>query len=216
MIEHLTLRGGNVDYVDIINLKNERDAPWETETHIAMYFVRVERAVSKLEKAEVESDQIELAAQALYQVKQSEMMSNALLTWDAKAEADKTWPNLKEHFIKAYADRRKHEEIKTKQHFHIANQTKEDLETEYTNATNEIIQNMMGPILQQMADQSQQNSEILQELKAIKTNNENSGGGGKGNKKNASIVASHVIREVTASAGNLTKTRTPAQPIGNR
>ena len=67
-----------------------------------------------------------------------------------------------------------------------------------------------------MADQSQQNSEILQELKAIKTNNENSGGGGKGNKKNASIVASHVIREVTASAGNLTKTRTPAQPIGNR
>lgn len=186
MIEHLILRGGAVDYVDIVELKTERDAPWEAETHIAMYFVRVERAVAKLEKAEVESDQIELAAQALYQIKQSGMMSNALLTWDAKSDADQTWPNLKEHFIKAYADRRKHEEIETKQHFHSASQAKEakeDLEAEYANATNEIIQNMMGPILQQMADQSKQNTEILQELKTIKTSNGNGGGGGNGGKK---------------------------------
>ena len=110
------------------------------------------------------------------------MMEHALRKWDDKDEADKTWANCKEHFIKAYADRHKHGDIEAKQHFSSANQA-EELESEYANATSELIQSMVGPILQQLATQSQQNTELLQALKESQSNKGSGGGNGGGTKK---------------------------------
>ncbi len=60
------------------------------------------------------------------------------------------------------------------------------MEAEYMNATSKIIQTMIGPILKQMAEQSQQNQQILRML-ANKPNTSTGGGTGGGGGGGATI-----------------------------
>ena len=106
MLEHLENRGGDIDYIDIQEMRKERDAPWNTNEHIVTYFSGVQRAVKRLTKAGVTSDEIELLANALYSIKQSGEMEYALQEWDKKAKADRTWEKAKTYFSKEYANRK--------------------------------------------------------------------------------------------------------------
>ncbi len=48
MLKHLDLRGGDLDFIKIMDLKRERDAPWDHEEHITTYFSHIKQAVTRL------------------------------------------------------------------------------------------------------------------------------------------------------------------------
>ena len=79
IIEHLESRGGKMDFIDTNEIKQERDAPWDTNEHVVTYFNRVTQAVKQLERAKIRTDEIELLNQALYTFKQSEELDQALV-----------------------------------------------------------------------------------------------------------------------------------------
>ena len=114
MLEHLESRGGKMDFIDTNEIKQERDAPWDTNEHVVTYFNRVTQAVKQLERAKIRTDEIELLNQALYTFKQSGELEQALVNWDAKDEAGQTWKKAKEHFTKEFSDRRKYQAVEDK------------------------------------------------------------------------------------------------------
>ncbi len=68
------------------------------------YFSSTQRAVKRLKKAGVTSDETELLANALYSIKESGEMEYALQEWDKKAKTDQTWANAKTYFSKEYTN----------------------------------------------------------------------------------------------------------------
>ena len=90
MLQHLKDQGGDIDCIDIQEIKAERDAPWDTNQHIVTYFLQVDKAIKRLDHAGVKTDDKELISSALYQIKQSGEMEHALKKWDNKDAADKT------------------------------------------------------------------------------------------------------------------------------
>ena len=50
MLKHLEDQGGNINYMDIQEIKKEQDAPWDTNEHIVTYFMKVERVNKWLNK----------------------------------------------------------------------------------------------------------------------------------------------------------------------
>ena len=129
MIEHLKTHRGEIDYIDIQEMKKERDAPWNTNDHIVTYFSKIERTVKWLELAEVKSDKNELLSNALYAIKESGEMEHALREWDNKKKEDRTWKNAKRYFSQECANDQKHKSIEAKQAgFGSANQAKKTTE----------------------------------------------------------------------------------------
>ena len=51
MLLHLEDRGGEIDYINIQEMKEERDEPWNTNEHIVEYFSSIERIVKGLKGA---------------------------------------------------------------------------------------------------------------------------------------------------------------------
>ena len=73
-----------------------------------------------LDQANIASDETELMNHDLYTFKQSRELEQGLVNWKAKSKADKTWPNVSDHFTVEYFDRRKHTIIEAKQGFRNA------------------------------------------------------------------------------------------------
>ena len=73
MLKHLEDSGGELDYIDLQELKKERDAPWDTNEHIVKYFTKVDRAVKRAND-KIKVDEKELLANALYTIKESSEM----------------------------------------------------------------------------------------------------------------------------------------------
>ena len=65
MLEHLESRGGNLDFIDTNEIKQERNAPYDTNEYVVTYFNRVTQAIKQLERAKIKIDEIELLNQAL-------------------------------------------------------------------------------------------------------------------------------------------------------
>ena len=184
MFEHLVERAGELDYIDLQEMKQERDAPWNTNEHIVTYFTKVERAVKRM-KDKIKMDEKELLSNALYTIKESGEMEHALRTWDKKDEADKTWKECKSYFSKEYANRRKHSSIEAKQTpFGRANQAKEepqeDNELELAAVTHEIVQqlraqdsNHLKEIVQQQKSMLEANQKMMTQLMQAVMNTKN-------------------------------------------
>ena len=115
MLQHLEDWGGDIDYINIQEMKAERDGPWDTNQHIVTYFSRVERAVKRLKEGKVTTSEVKILSNLLFQIKQSGEMEWALKEWNKKPKADRTWKNAKTHFSKEYANCRKHAKIEAKQ-----------------------------------------------------------------------------------------------------
>ena len=112
ILEHLTNQGGKLDYIDISKLKKERDSGWDTNEHIVKHIVKVQKAVDILnDRAKIPTAEGELLNDLLYTIKESGEMEQALVDWDARSEAEKTWKKAKTYFTKKYADRNKHAAI---------------------------------------------------------------------------------------------------------
>ena len=212
MLEHLEARGGDVDYIDIQEMRKERDAPWNTNEHIVTYFSGVQGAVKRLKKAGVTSDEVELLANALFSIKQSGEMEHALQEWDKKAKADQTWEKAKTYFSKEYANRRKHKTIEAKQAgYGSANQIGEEELIE--EVTKELLQqakssesNELREIIDQQKKMIEANQKLMQQLmqSCMQAGNNNSGnrntnteGGNQGGGERKSMYADWQITKTT-------------------
>ena len=212
MLEHLEDRGGDVDYIDIQEMRKERDAPWNTNEHIVTYFSSVQGAVKRLKKAGVTSDEVELLANALFSIKQSGEMEYALQEWDKKAKADQTWEKAKTYFSKEYANRRKHKTIEAKQAgYGSANQIGEEELIE--EVTKELLQqakssesNELREIIDQQKKMIEANQKLMQQLmqSCMQAGNNNSGnrntnteGGNQGGGERKSMYADWQITKTT-------------------
>ena len=212
MLEHLEDRGGDVDYIDIQEMRKERDAPWNTNEHIVTYFSGVQGAVKRLKKAGVTSDEVELLANALFSIKQSGEMEYALQEWDKKAKADQTWEKAKTYFSKEYANRRKHKTIEAKQAgYGSANQIGEEELIE--EVTKELLQqakssesNELREIIDQQKKMIEANQKLMQQLmqSCMQAGNNNSGnrntnteGGNQGGGERKSMYADWQITKTT-------------------
>ena len=212
MLEHLEDRGGDVDYIDIQEMRKERDAPWNPNEHIVTYFSGTQGAVKRLKKAGVTSDEVELLANALYSIKQSGEMEHALQEWDKKAKADQTWEKAKTYFSKEYANRRKHKTIEAKQAgYGSANQIGEEEIIE--EVTKELLQqvkssesNELREIIDQQKKMLEANQKLMQQLmqSCMQAGNNNSGnrntnteGGNQGGGERKSMYADWQITKTT-------------------
>ena len=222
MLEHLEHRRGDIDYIDIQEMRKERDAPWNTNEHIVTYFSSVQRAVKRLTKAGVNSDEIELLSNALYSIKQSGEMEYALQQWDLKARADRTWENAKTYFSKEYANRRKHKTIEAKQAgFGSANQTIDE-EDVIEEVTKEIVQqvksaesNELREIIDQQKKMLEANQKLMQQLmqSCLQTGNNNGGNSntntGSGNPGSNERKSMYADWQTTKTTDQITKDGKP-------
>ena len=172
MLKHLEDRGGKIDYIDIQAMKKERDAPWDTNEHIVVYFTKVERVNKRLAK-QYKTDEKELLSNALYTIRESGEMEWALKEWEKKATEDKTWKNCKSYFSKEYADRRKHELVKAKQ-AGFANQanehdSQEGGECDLAELTNEIVQQLRGRESNELKEIITQQKQMLEANQKLMT-----------------------------------------------
>ena len=77
MLKHLEDREGELDYINLQQLKKEKYAPWDTNEHIVKYFTKVDRAVKRA-KDKIKVDDKELLTNVLYTIKESGEMEWAL------------------------------------------------------------------------------------------------------------------------------------------
>ena len=197
MIKHLEDRGGTLDYFETQEIKMKRDAPWDGEENVVTYFSRVEKARKQLERANIATSDNELINQALFTFKQSGELEQGLVNWDAKAGADKTWTELKKHFTKEYADRRKHALIESKSagYGSAGNVAEEDTALEIAALTAEVIKQVrsesdseLKKILEQQCNLIEANKSLMSNLMSQLANNgtgtgRGGGGGGGGDTK---------------------------------
>lgn len=169
MFEHLVERGSDVDFIEIQEMKAERDAPWDTNEHIVTYFTKVERVCKRLKK-KISIDDKELLSNALYTIKESGEMEWALKKWEEKAEADKTWKECKAYFSKEYANRRKHAQIDAKQ-AGFANQARaqDEGEIELGDLTREIVQQLRSNESQELKEVISQQKQMLEANQKLMT-----------------------------------------------
>ena len=197
MLDHLGARGGEIDYIDIQEIKKERDAPWNTNEHIVKYFSNTDRAVKRLKRSKVDTSEKELMSNALYTIKESGEMERALEDWDKKPEAERTWKECKNYFSRKYADRRKHKSIEAKQAgFGSANQAQETSDQELIECTDQLkeaLQQMtssesseLKKIIERQEKMLEANQQLMQQIvqnmgKSNQSNNQNGNrnGGGK-------------------------------------
>jgi hypothetical protein len=189
ILAHLRDRGGKLDYIDIAQLKKERDSAWDTNEHIVKHISKVQKAVDILaDRAKIKTDEGELLNDLLFTIKASGEMEQALVDWDAKDSADKNWKNAKAYFTKEYANRNKHAAIEAKQagYGSSANQlTEEQEEAEEQALAAEILaqirandSNAVEKMLEQQQKMLESNQKLMTQL--MQTIMSNGGAGGTG------------------------------------
>ena len=189
ILEHLTNQGGKLDYIDISKLKKERDSGWDTNEHIVKHIVKVQKAVNILkDRAKIPTAEGELLNDLLYTIKESGEMEQALVDWDARDEADKTWKKAKTYFTKKYAERNKHPAIDARSagfSSSAANQIQEAREEAAENAiAAEVLaqlraseSNSMQKLLEQQQAMLESNQKLmLQLMNTVLTSSKDRGG----------------------------------------
>jgi hypothetical protein len=103
MLTHLCNRWGVVDFVDIMALLSECDAPWSVAEVPTIYFNRVEKEMKQLVKANITWDRQAMMNKALKSFKDAEDYKPAIHKWEAPPVATQTWDNLKILMCTEYA-----------------------------------------------------------------------------------------------------------------
>jgi hypothetical protein len=98
MIDHLRKRGGEMDHVDIMKIRKERDEPWNGTETPAAYFARVEKNVNLLALATpkpIVTDMTEQMMSVLTAFAETGHFDAAVREWERKPTSEKTWDNIK-------------------------------------------------------------------------------------------------------------------------
>jgi hypothetical protein len=115
MIDHLKVRGGALDFVDMKTLLAKRDTEWDISKNPQIYFNRVEKAVKTLTRANITSDMNQVQDMALYHFKASGEFNVVVCKWENKSAVDKTWANIKTFISAEYACKNKQNKLTAKQ-----------------------------------------------------------------------------------------------------
>ena len=103
MIAHLRSRWGTADFVDKCALINELNTPWNAAEIPTIYFNRVEKAIKQLARVNVVWLTEACVNSVLKAFKDTGDYDAAVREWEAKAEADKTWTNVKTMITSEYS-----------------------------------------------------------------------------------------------------------------
>jgi len=95
MLNHLRKRGGELDHNDTVTLLKERNEPWDITIVPAVHFLRVEKAMKALDRANISSCRNQRRDSLLEQFAKCEDFKPAVREWKKRPEADQTWENLK-------------------------------------------------------------------------------------------------------------------------
>lgn len=108
LLDHLRSRGGQVDHNDTVALINERDQPWDMSIVPAVYFLKVEKAMKALDRANITSCRTQRRDFLLEQFAKCDDFKPAVREWKQRPATAQTWDNLKlfvsEEYAKAMKD----------------------------------------------------------------------------------------------------------------
>lgn len=108
LLDHLRSRGGQVDHNDTVTLINERDQPWDVSIVPAVYFLKVEKAMKALDRANITSCRNQRRDFLLEQFAKCDEFKPAVREWKQRPMTAQTWDNLKlfvsEEYAKAMKD----------------------------------------------------------------------------------------------------------------
>ena len=108
LLDHLRSRGGQVDHNDTVTLINERDQPWDITIVPAVHFLKVEKAMKALDRANITSCRNQRRDFLLEQFAKCDEFKPAVREWKQRPDVDQTWDNLKlfvsEEYAKAMKD----------------------------------------------------------------------------------------------------------------
>ncbi len=121
-----------MDFADTKTLLTERDTEWDLSKNPQVYFNRVEKAIKALTRAGITSDMNKRRDMALYYFKALGEFDAAVLEWENKVAADKTWVNIKTFIATEYTRENKQNKL-------TAKQFKANLIEEQAEATEELI-----------------------------------------------------------------------------
>lgn len=93
--------------------------PWDQTTNILSYFTKLDKAQVAMVKAHVPCADGTKAIQAAAQMDASNLFSEEQITgWEEKAQADKTWTNLKTYFTAIYKSKMQYSKGEARRHGH--------------------------------------------------------------------------------------------------
>jgi hypothetical protein len=115
MIDHITARGGSLDFAITKTLLAERDAEWDISKNPQKYFNRVEQAIKALTRAGITSDLNKQRDMALYYLKSSREFDAAVREWENKPATNKTWTNIKTFISAEYTRENKQNKLTAKE-----------------------------------------------------------------------------------------------------
>ena len=103
MIAHLRARWGSEDFVDKCVLINELNTPWNAAEVPTIYFNRIEKAIKQLARVGVSWPREACINSALKAFKDTGDYDAEVREWEAKAEIDKIWANVKTMITSEYS-----------------------------------------------------------------------------------------------------------------
>jgi hypothetical protein len=157
MINHLTARGGALDFADTKTLLAERDAEWDISENPQTYFNRVEQAIKSLTQAGINLDLNEQRDIALFYFKSSGEFNAVVCKWENQPTVNKTWSNIKTFISTEYARENEQNKLTTKQF--RANVMEEQAE-----ATEELIATLTKNHTQQIEMLIKNTTEAMKEM----------------------------------------------------
>ena len=102
MLDHLFDRYGNLTAIDVQECKKRINEPFSSKEPIAVYFQRLGDKQQLRNEGGVPISQAQLLQTALFAFYVSVIFVDACKQWEELPAADKTWWNLKTHFIIKY------------------------------------------------------------------------------------------------------------------
>ena len=103
LLDHLRNRGGQVDHNDTVTLINERDQPWDISVVPAVHFLKVEKAMKALDRANITSCRNQRRDFLLEQIAKCDEFKPAVREWRQRPVVEQTWDNLKLFVSEEYA-----------------------------------------------------------------------------------------------------------------
>jgi hypothetical protein len=157
MVDHLTVRGGALDFTDTKTLLTDRDMEWDISKNLQIYFNRVEKAVKALTRSNITSNMNQLWEMALYHFKASGEFDAVVREWENKSATNKTWVNIKTFISAEYAHKNKQNKLTTKQF-------KANTMEEQTEATEKLIAKLTENHTHQMEALIKSTTEAMKEM----------------------------------------------------
>jgi hypothetical protein len=148
--------GGQVDHNDTITLINERDQPWDISIVPAVYFLKVEKAMKALDRANITSDRNQRRDFLLEQFAKCDEFKPAVREWKQRPMAAQTWDNLKLFVSDEYAKAMKEGQTLTSR----------DISVGAANAMEEVVEEVEELVANITESQTKRDDELRTFMKA--------------------------------------------------